>query len=62
MIEQSHATGERIADRLRGRHLLVTGSTGLLAKVFTEKLLRCVPEIGGIHLLVRRRRSDQLTS
>ncbi|MCZ6683038.1 MAG: SDR family oxidoreductase, partial [Planctomycetota bacterium] len=62
VIEQSHATGERIADRLRGRHLLVTGSTGLLAKVFTEKLLRCVPEIGGIHLLVRPRRSDQLTS
>lgn len=53
---------ERIADRLRGRHLLVTGATGLLAKVFVEKLLRSVPEIGGIHLLVRRRRSDGLTS
>lgn len=62
MIDQSHGTGERIADRLRGRQMLVTGSTGLLAKVFTEKLLRCVPEIGGIHLLVRRRRSDRLSS
>lgn len=45
----------RIADRLAGRHILVTGSTGFLAKVFVEKLLRSVENIGGIHLLVRSR-------
>ncbi|MFQ5414063.1 MAG: AMP-binding protein [Phycisphaerae bacterium] len=46
---------ERIRDRLAGHHILVTGSTGFLAKVFVEKLLRGVDTIGGIHLLVRRR-------
>jgi len=46
---------ERIRDRLAGQHLLVTGATGFLAKVFIEKLLRCVDTLGGIHLLVRPR-------
>ena len=45
----------RIADRLAGRHVLVTGATGLLGKVFIEKLLRSVPQIGKITLLVRGR-------
>jgi long-chain acyl-CoA synthetase len=44
---------QRLRDRLAGQHLLVTGSTGFLAKVFVEKLLRSVDTIGGIHLLVR---------
>jgi long-chain acyl-CoA synthetase len=52
-MSESVGISPRIADRLRGRQLLVTGSTGLLAKVFVEKLLRSVPEVGGIHLLVR---------
>ena len=46
---------QRIEDRLAGHHLLVTGSTGFLAKAFVEKLLRAVKTIGGIHLLVRTR-------
>lgn len=46
---------KRIRDRLAGQHLLVTGSTGFLAKVFVEKLLRAVDTVGGIHLLVRSR-------
>ncbi|MFQ5424109.1 MAG: AMP-binding protein [Phycisphaerae bacterium] len=62
MTPSKPALPPRIADRLRGRRLLVTGATGLLAKVFTEKLLRSVPEIGRIHLLIRRRPSDGLTS
>jgi len=45
----------RIRDRLAGAHILVTGATGFLAKVFVEKLLRSVDTIGGIHLLVRSR-------
>ncbi len=51
----------RIADRLAGRHVLVTGATGLLGKVFVEKLLRSVPQIGKITLLVRGR-ADGLSS
>jgi long-chain acyl-CoA synthetase len=45
----------RIRERLAGRRLLVTGVTGLLAKVFVEKLLRSAPEVGRIYLLVRAR-------
>lgn len=46
---------QRIRERLAGEHILVTGSTGFLAKAFVEKLLRSVDTIGGIHLLVRPR-------
>ncbi len=46
---------QRIRDRLAGHHIMVTGSTGFLAKAFVEKLLRAVDTIGGIHLLVRAR-------
>ena len=42
-----------IRERLAGQHLLITGSTGFLAKAFLEKLLRSVDTIAGIHLLVR---------
>ena len=48
-------TATRIRDRLDGQHILLTGSTGFLAKVFLEKILRSVDTIGGIHLLVRPR-------
>ncbi len=46
---------ERIADRLAGQEILVTGATGFLAKVFVEKLMRAVPKIGRIHLVIRPR-------
>ena len=46
---------ERIRDRLAGQHLLLTGSTGFLARAFLEKVLRSVDTVGGIHLLVRGR-------
>lgn len=46
---------KRIRDRLAGHHILLTGSTGFLAKALLEKLLRCVDTIGGVHLLVRPR-------
>ncbi len=46
---------QRIADRLAGESIFVTGSTGFLAKVFVEKLLRAVPEIGQLFLLIRPR-------
>ena len=51
--ETNHS--QRISDRLAGHHLLITGSTGFLAKAFVEKLLRSVDTLAGIHLLVRTR-------
>jgi len=53
MIVSVYPQTPRIADRLRGQRLLVTGVTGLLAKVFVEKLLRSVPTLECIYLLVR---------
>lgn len=55
MISDVTSPPQRIRDRLAGHHILVTGSTGFLAKAFVEKLLRAVDTIGGIHLLVRPR-------
>ncbi len=55
MRDEAAGQTRRIRERLRGQHLLVTGSTGFLAKAFVEKLLRSVDTIGGIHLLVRPR-------
>lgn len=49
-------TGEsssKVLEQLRGKHVLITGTTGFLGKVVLEKLIRTVPDIGGIHLLVR---------
>jgi len=43
----------RVCERLSGHHVLVTGSTGFLAKAFVEKLLRSVDTLGGIHLVIR---------
>ncbi|MEQ1501980.1 MAG: SDR family oxidoreductase [Myxococcota bacterium] len=40
---------------LSGRHLVVTGFTGFLAKVFVAMILERVPEIGRITLIVRPR-------
>lgn len=44
-----------IAKTLENRHLLITGTTGFLAKVFLEKLLRVAPEIKRVSLLIRAR-------
>lgn len=38
---------------LSGKRVLITGSTGFLAKVVLEKLIRSVPDIGGIVLVIR---------
>lgn len=55
MTDETPAKLEMIHERLAGQHLLVTGSTGFLAKVFLEKLLRSVPTLGSVTLLVRPR-------
>ncbi|RDY01932.1 Fatty acyl-CoA reductase 8, partial [Mucuna pruriens] len=42
----------------KGKSILVTGSTGYLAKVFIEKILRIQPEIQKLYLLVRALNTD----
>lgn len=55
MAKQQLNTGasSRVLEQLRGKHVLITGTTGFLGKVVLEKLMRAVPDIGGIHLLIR---------
>ena len=38
-----------------GKHVLLTGSTGFLAKAVVEKLLWDLPDVGQIYLLIRPR-------
>ncbi len=42
-----------IADALKGKTILVTGSTGFLGKSIVEKCLRSIPEIARINLAIR---------
>lgn len=42
-----------VCEQLRGRQVLLTGTTGFLGKVVLEKLMRSVPDIGAVHLMIR---------
>ncbi|HSS61588.1 MAG TPA: HAD-IB family hydrolase [Candidatus Limnocylindrales bacterium] len=42
-----------IADALKGKTILVTGSTGFLGKSIVEKCLRSIPQIARINLAIR---------
>ncbi|XP_063978990.1 putative fatty acyl-CoA reductase CG5065 [Diachasmimorpha longicaudata] len=44
---------DRIADMYENTEILITGGTGFLGKVIVEKFLRCIPNVGKIHILVR---------
>jgi long-chain acyl-CoA synthetase len=44
-----------VRESLRGREILLIGATGFIGKVWLANLLRNVPDIGRIHLLIRRR-------
>lgn len=44
---------DRVSALYKERHVLITGGTGFMGKVFVEKLLRNVPDIGKIYLLIR---------
>ncbi|XP_027345647.1 probable fatty acyl-CoA reductase 4 [Abrus precatorius] len=46
---------------LKGKTILVTGTTGFLAKVFVEKILRTQPEIQKLYLQVRALNNDLAT-
>ncbi|PCM43645.1 fatty acyl-CoA reductase [Marinobacter sp. ANT_B65] len=63
MAKQQKRTGgtsSKVLAQLSGKHVLITGTTGFLGKVVLEKLIRAVPDIGGVHLLIRgnARRND----
>ena len=47
-----------VAGSLRGAHLLVTGVTGFVGKVWLAMLLDRIPEIGRVTVLVRGRRGE----
>lgn len=55
-VEALNNTGISVLKSLKGKHVLVTGTTGFVGKVIIEKLMRDVPEIGGIYLLIRGNR------
>jgi long-chain acyl-CoA synthetase len=44
-----------VAETMSGKHVLVTGATGFLAKVYVVMLLRYHPDIAQLYLLVRGR-------
>ncbi|XP_014258435.1 fatty acyl-CoA reductase wat-like [Cimex lectularius] len=46
---------------LNGRTILLTGFTGFMGKVLTEKLLRCCPEVRHIYLVVREKKGRSAT-
>src|SRR4029077_19863897 len=42
-----------MAEALKGKTILVTGSTGFLGKSIVEKCLRSIPDVGRINLAIR---------
>jgi fatty acyl-CoA reductase len=46
-----------VKDQLKGKRIMITGTTGFLGKVVLEKLIREVPEVEKIILLIRGNKS-----
>jgi len=62
MAKKQATSGESasgVLEQLSGKHVLITGTSGFLGKVVLEKLIRAVPDIGGIHLLIRGNKSHR---
>ncbi|MCK7544458.1 fatty acyl-CoA reductase [Marinobacter bryozoorum] len=53
LFPESDDTDSSVRRALKGKHVLITGTTGFLGKAVLEKLIRAVPEVGGVHVLVR---------
>jgi hypothetical protein len=47
-----------VRDALHGKNILLVGATGFIGKVWLTSLLTDLPEIGKIHLLVRRNKTS----
>ena len=54
--EGSAGSESTVLRQLRGKRVLITGTTGFLGKVILEKLMRAVPGIGGVNLVIRGNR------
>jgi hypothetical protein len=54
---RSKASQLSVREALRGKNILLIGATGFIGKVWLTNLLSDLPEIGRIHLLVRRNRT-----
>ncbi|KAF3611882.1 hypothetical protein DY000_02050857 [Brassica cretica] len=50
--------GLGIVSFLQGKKFLITGSTGFLAKVLIEKVLRMAPDVGKIYLLIKAKNKE----
>ncbi|CAN7075281.1 unnamed protein product [Brassica oleracea var. botrytis] len=50
--------GLGIVSYLQGKTFLITGSTGFLAKVLIEKVLRMAPDVGKIYLLIKAKNKE----
>lgn len=59
MVDTMRKRPESVVESLRGRHLLLTGFTGFLGKVWAAFLLDRAPHIGKLTLLVRGRRDER---
>jgi Male sterility protein/haloacid dehalogenase-like hydrolase len=46
-----------VRESLRGKEILLIGATGFIGKVWLASLLKNMPDVGRLHLLVRRSRS-----
>lgn len=48
--------GTPIQEFFREAHVFITGGTGFIGKILTEKLVRSVPHLGQIYMLIRGKR------
>jgi len=53
-----HSSPFSVRKALAGKHLMLIGVTGFIGKVWLVNLLMDLPEIGKIHLLIRRQKSN----
>ncbi|XVE75779.1 hypothetical protein DITRI_Ditri12bG0120000 [Diplodiscus trichospermus] len=56
LVELQEGIG--IVKFLKGKQFFITGSTGFLAKVLIEKILRTVPDVGKIFLLIKAKNKE----
>jgi long-chain acyl-CoA synthetase len=59
VVFEAHKQIDRlsVAESLAGKQVLLIGFTGFIGKVWLAKILRDAPDIGKVHLLIRRQRS-----
>jgi hypothetical protein len=46
----------RVAEMMAGRSILITGGTGFIGKVLTEKVLRTCSDVDTIYVLIRTKK------